>query len=93
MFRCNNCDEMFEEPERKNIIAEEHLGISNLFPTRTRMDTFICPGCGDDDIEELMQCELCKEWVKEEDIYDTEGMVNGSVGYACSQCIEDNDIH
>ena len=52
MYKCNNCDEMFEEPDRKNIIAEEHLGISNLFPTRTRMDTFICPSCGDEDIEE-----------------------------------------
>lgn len=90
MYRCNNCNEKFEEPETKNIIAEEYLGISTLMQGRTRMDINICPCCNDDDIEELEQCELCGEWFDE--LHDTSEMINGGVGYVCEQCLEDNDI-
>jgi hypothetical protein len=93
MYRCNNCRSEFEEPERRNVIAEEHLGISNMFPNITRMDLFVCPSCGDDDLEELEQCEICEEWFKNEDLTDTEGMVGGGCGYACPQCLEDCEIY
>ena len=33
MYKCNNCEELFEEPETKNIVAEDYLGISHLFQT------------------------------------------------------------
>lgn len=90
MYRCNNCNEMFEEPETKNLIAEEYLGVSHLLQGCTRMDINICPCCNDDDLEELEQCNLCGEWFNE--LTDTEGLINGGVGYVCEQCLEDNDI-
>lgn len=92
MYKCNNCDERFEEPERKNIIWEHYLGISNLFPSRTRMDVYICPNCNDDDIEELQQCEICEEWFRENDLTDTTEYINGGCGLCCEQCMEDAEM-
>lgn len=92
MYRCCKCYEMFEEPETKNIISEEYLGINHLFPNQTRMNVDICPSCGDEDIEELRKCDICDEWFSEDELEDTEGMINGSVGWCCEQCIEDRDI-
>lgn len=92
MYRCLNCEELFEEPETKNIIAEEYLGVSHLLQGYTRMNIDVCPCCNDEDLEELRQCDICREWYREEDLTDTDGMINGSVGYCCEQCIEDGDI-
>ena len=92
MFKCRNCEEQFETPERKNIIAEDYLGISNMFPNTTRMDLFVCPCCGDDDLEELEQCEMCEEWYSSDDLHDTTEMINGGCGYCCEQCIEDAEM-
>lgn len=92
MYKCNNCDERFVEPARKNIVAEDYLGIGNLFPNKTRMDIDLCPNCNDDDIEELEQCEICEEWFKSEDLTDTTEYINGGCGYCCEQCIEDSEM-
>lgn len=40
----------------------------------------------------MEQCNICKEWFEEDELIDTEGMINGSVGKVCEQCLEDNDI-
>lgn len=40
--------------------------------------------------EVLYTCESCGELVEE--LVDTEGMLNGSIGKVCHQCIEDLDI-
>lgn len=42
--------------------------------------------------EELEKCDLCGCEIPLDDLIDTEGMINGSVGLACEQCIEDCDI-
>lgn len=41
---------------------------------------------------EYVKCDICGEEFLEEDLVDTEGMINGSVGLACEQCMEDCDI-
>lgn len=92
MFKCNNCQATFEAPETKNIAAESYLGIDNLFPTRTRMDVYVCPSCGDDDLEELKQCGICQEWLNEDELYDTTEYINGGCGMCCEQCICDADM-
>ena len=92
MYRCNNCNEMFEEPDTKNIVAEEYLGVSHLLQGSTRLDINICPCCNDEDIEELEQCGICEEWFREEDLTDTTEMINGGCGYCCAQCIEDAEM-
>ena len=40
--------------------------------------------------ETLYTCPQCGELVEE--LIDTEGMLNGGIGYCCKQCIEDYDI-
>lgn len=38
------------------------------------------------------RCPICNELCPEDDMIDTEGMVNGGIGEVCEQCLEDNDI-
>ena len=92
MYKCNNCRSEFEEPATKNVIAEDYLGISNLFQSSTRMDIHLCPNCNDDEIEELEQCEICEEWFSYEDLTDTTEYINGGCGYCCEQCMEDAEM-
>lgn len=86
MFRCMRCDYEFEEPKRKEV------HISNIFMSEQTVNLLICPKCEFDDIEELMVCNICHEYFLENELIDTEGMLNGSVGYCCEQCMEDCDI-
>ena len=52
---------------------------------------------GEDTQEELMnicgivKCE-CGALVFEDELTDTEGMINGGIGKVCEQCLEDRDI-
>lgn len=92
MYKCNNCSSEFEEPARKNICYEEYYGVDTLMGTRTNIDMFTCPSCGDEDIEELSKCAICEEWFNEDELHDTTEMINGGCGWCCSQCIEDGDM-
>lgn len=53
---------------------------------------------GEDTEEELMnmcgivKCPECGYLVFEDDLTDTEGMINGDIGKVCEQCLEDRDI-
>jgi len=38
---------------------------------------------------DLEKCEMCGEYNLSEDLRDTEGMVNGGIGYVCESCIND----
>ena len=40
--------------------------------------------------EYLYTCPQCGELVEE--LFDTEGLLNGGIGKVCEQCIEDLDI-
>lgn len=86
MYKCSRCDFEFEEPKRKKI------NISNIFLGEETAHILVCPECESDDLEELKQCEICHEWFNEDELFDTEGMLNGGVGYVCEQCMEDCDI-
>ena len=41
-------------------------------------------------MEEITICPLCGE--ETDELIDTEGMINGSIGEVCEQCLEDYDI-
>lgn len=41
-------------------------------------------------MEETIICPLCGE--ETDELYDTEGMINGSIGEVCEQCLENYDI-
>lgn len=92
MYKCNKCEELFEEPETKSIIAEDYLGVSTIMTGRTNLNMYICPSCNAEDIEELGQCGICEEWFREEELIDTSEMMNGGCGYCCEQCVEDGDM-
>lgn len=94
MYKCNNCNARFEEHKTKRISLEDLYGVGDLFRNHHYTEIHICPNCEneDADIEELKQCPLCEEWFEEDELIDTEGLVNGSVGYVCEQCFQDNDI-
>lgn len=38
---------------------------------------------------DLKQCIQCENIELEEDMFDTEGIVNGGIGYICESCKED----
>ena len=79
MFKCCDCGLIFKEPKKCVMdCGEEFYQVWNG-----------CPEC-EGTYEELKQCDLCGEWV--EDLTDTYGMVNGSVGKVCDHCLENYDI-
>lgn len=92
MWYCRTCKREFEEPEVERESFEMFYGVSHLFPTQNYFDHEICPLCGDDDIEEMRECDYCEEWNLEDDLEDTEGMINGGIGYLCPQCMKDCGI-
>lgn len=92
MYKCNNCRSEFEEPAERRICFEQEYGVDMLFDSRTYTTTHACPCCDDTDIKELEQCAVCEEWFEEEDLTDTEGLVNGGIGYVCPQCYKDSDV-
>ena len=52
MYKCNNCENRFEEPSRKRISFEDYYGVGNLFSNHHYTDMLVCPNCDDDDIED-----------------------------------------
>lgn len=42
---------------------------------------------------DIAKCDLCGCDALENELIDTEGMINGGVGCVCQQCLEDYDIH
>ena len=89
MYKCNNCRSEFEEAAEKRICFEQEYGVANLFSSRSYTNIYVCPCCGDEDIHELEQCSVCEEWFDETDLTDTEGLINGGIGYVCPQCYKD----
>lgn len=41
-------------------------------------------------MEEIVICPLCGE--ETDELIDTEGMINGSIGEVCEQCLKNYDI-
>jgi len=41
-------------------------------------------------MEDKEICEICG--IETDELYDTEGCINGGVGMVCEQCLEDYDI-
>ena len=94
MWYCNNCKSEFKEPKRIITTYETFFGVSSMFPDSNRLELLVCPNCDDDatDIEEMRECDQCGEWTRECDLEDTDGCVNGGIGYLCPQCIEDCEV-
>lgn len=93
MWYCENCKEEFENPIEKEITFEEYYGVDHLFQDSHKTKIMVCPCCGSDGtLEEMRECDYCGEWTREDDLEDTEGAVNGGIGYLCPQCIQDCEV-
>ena len=90
MYQCEECRVTFEEPKYKRICFEIEYGVASLFESRHYHRIECCPNCESQEIKELEQCECCGNYFDE--LIDTDGMVNGGVGYLCEQCCKDGDI-
>ena len=89
MWYCDTCRNEFDEPERKKECFEDFYEVSNLFYGRNYFDALVCPHCGNDDIEEMRECEKCGEYCRECDLLDTEGLPGGGIGDLCIDCYRD----
>ena len=89
MWICNECNHKFEEVKWKKICFEDEYGVGSLFDSRNYTNVQVCPSCDSREIEELEKCCNCEEYFKEEDLIDTEQIVNQGVGMVCIQCFKD----
>lgn len=46
MYKCPECDEIFEEPVYETICMEEYCGVSTMFSDRHYATFANCPKCG-----------------------------------------------
>lgn len=89
MYYCNDCREVFDNLDTKEVNAEDYYGVSGQFMSIHTMTISSCPHCGSDNYEEMEKCAMCEEYFRHDDLIDTEGMPNGGVGYVCPSCYED----
>lgn len=74
MYYCQNCGAEFELPERRREDVGEYMG-------RTAYEDFyVCPSCGSDDVDEMMKCEICEEYVP------AHKMAAGVTRDVCEEC-------
>lgn len=52
MYRCVDCDCIFEEPIVQRMSYEDFYGVSSMFDTSTPMELNVCPNCSSEYIEE-----------------------------------------
>lgn len=55
MYKCNNCDCVFEELTNIETTYEKYYGLEADYYTYLTLE--LCPHCGDDDIEEVEEDE------------------------------------
>ena len=57
MYKCRDCEEIFEEPHEHETTWEKFYGVSGMFPDSHRLTIYECPRCGSDQIEEYFEEE------------------------------------
>lgn len=92
MYVCNECNSHFEQPNKTITTFEKEFGVSQLFNSSHRIELLLCPICSSENIDELQVCDACGEFCQADELQDTEGAINGGIGYVCPQCIEDCEI-
>ena len=64
MFRCFNCNVVFEEPEYEEICLEHYYGVGSMFSNYHYSSICICPYCGSEDFDE--EIDLDEDYEEEE---------------------------
>ncbi len=57
MYRCNDCYEIFDEPESERVDMEEYYGVGGLFGNHHHEYMSVCPFCKSTDFEEYLEDE------------------------------------
>lgn len=57
MWHCMECGAEFELPARRREDVGEYMG------RPAYEDFYACPFCGSDEVDEMMKCEICEEYV------------------------------
>lgn len=57
MWKCNNCNYEFDEPNQIETTYEAMYGMASEFGDKTPVTVLICPKCKDEDIEEIKEDE------------------------------------
>lgn len=50
MYYCEDCGEIFEEPQIKHTTYESYYGVWSDFSSHTPLDLKLCPSCGSDNL-------------------------------------------
>jgi methionyl-tRNA synthetase len=88
-YLCSNCLKIFDEPKIRETTKEYYFGVGSDFVGKTPFYQQLCPYCDSDEFIDMKKCDVCEEYFDPDDLTDTEGMVNGGVGYACPSCLGD----
>ena len=72
MWKCENCGEIFNEPEFIKYCLEDYNGVSSLFPDRHYATYPTCPDCGSKRLDEYYEDEEDLEVIYFCDIYKCE---------------------
>lgn len=78
MMICLDCGRTFAEEEAKTI--SEIVG--EFWGAPASREYSVCPYCGSDVYEDAVQCDLCGEWMAEEDVVNDKGRT------VCEVCID-----
>lgn len=78
MLICKQCERTFDEEEIATI--KDDRGYCG--DARAYEDVAVCPYCGADDIEEAVECVICKEYTDKDHTFKTDN------GHICEYCLK-----
>lgn len=81
MYICLKCNSVFSEPD--DAVIDRYPAGEEMAPRYGS----VCPVCGNDEISEAVQCDICGEWFYELDLYDNDEQ------RFCKNCFADGRAH
>lgn len=54
MYKCYHCCEIFGEPDYEEICMEDYYGVASQFSNYNYRSVSVCPYCGSEEIEEVL---------------------------------------
>lgn len=59
MYRCLDCEHIFEQPKIKKTSFEAEYGIACMFDNCTPLEIKLCPHCQSPEMESVEECSRC----------------------------------
>lgn len=80
MFLCNDCGEVFDEPHEATIYHSE-------VDYQCEEYYCVCPSCGENDFDEVVQCEVCDDFIVKNEREKYIAFSNGD--NVCNNCLHE----